>query len=84
MKRLFSVTVVSDKLAESGTYKIEAKDDTTARAKAIPLFIKDYNNRIDGIKKRDAQNKDLASPSAYSHATDKDIAYCEIELLEKW
>lgn len=89
IKRLFSVTVCfGSPFDEQHEIKIQCKDDVTARSKAIPQAVKVLNKSQDELYRSDKDSwtdgDEPLNKKEYRHATEKDVAYCEIHMIQEW
>ena len=95
--RLFAVSVYSDAAGYHEEHKIQAQNDIDARAKAVEIFVSNYNAIVDADKESDMEAKALKMKMSmfppekvreiqerYAHMTTLDITYCEVKLLQEW
>jgi hypothetical protein len=80
---LWEVTIY-DHYGDSDTYKVSAKDDVQARAKAVALHLKKVEAINKKAKAADKESGELNTAKDAYTFTEKDIKFCEVEFKDTW
>jgi hypothetical protein len=76
--------IIFDRWGEADVYKVSAKDDVAARAKAVALHIKKVAEINKKAKAADKKSGELNKAKDAYTFTEKDIKYCNVEFMDSW
>ena len=77
-QKLFTVTVY-DKWGDKERYTFAAKDDVTARAKAVAKHVSQAKQSMARIRAADERNGELSKDKNAYRFDESDIDYCEVK-----